>query len=260
MLVQLNKCVVVCGSDLQRGHRGDGCLSSLFLFKYECSLGHVFVLSWARVRRAARGGGECCFGVMYCEWYGVCDFVVMLVVAVCANYGGVNVFHVCLNFCVVYGVGVCVNVYGVVCVVVCCLFLTSGCCLLCCSGCVGCCDFCLICDACSWRCSFMGSMCVSSCRWCAIVSVVLPVAILSAVFCVISSLLMFVSDAIGDHMVDTYSSMGLFMGLYVARIVSFYFPHVVDYECFEYLYCLVCFCCCDFYVFVVCKFGVESQS
>ena len=26
MLVQLDKCVVVCGSDLQRGHSGDGCL------------------------------------------------------------------------------------------------------------------------------------------------------------------------------------------------------------------------------------------
>ena len=37
-------------------------------------------------------------------------------------------FHVCLNFGVVYGVGVCVNVCGVVCVA-CCLFLTSGSCL-----------------------------------------------------------------------------------------------------------------------------------
>ena len=27
MLVQLNKCVVMCDSDLQRGHSGDGCLS-----------------------------------------------------------------------------------------------------------------------------------------------------------------------------------------------------------------------------------------
>ena len=39
MLVQ-NKCVVVCGSDLQRGHNGDGCLSSSILFKYESSRGH----------------------------------------------------------------------------------------------------------------------------------------------------------------------------------------------------------------------------
>ena len=101
---------------------------------------------------------ECCFGVMYGEWYGVCEFVV----EVWVDYGGVNAFHVCLDFSVVYRVGVCVNVYGVVCIVVCCLFLPSGCCLLycdvvCCSGCVGCCEFCLICDSCSWRCSFMGS-------------------------------------------------------------------------------------------------------
>ena len=37
MLVQLNKCVVVCGSDIQRGHIVDGCLSLLILFKYERS-------------------------------------------------------------------------------------------------------------------------------------------------------------------------------------------------------------------------------
>ena len=120
---------------------------------------------------------------MYCEWYGVCDFVMSSVVEVCADYVGVNVFHVCLNFGGVYGVGVCVNVCGVVCVVVCCLFLMSGCCLLCSGcGCVGFCDFCLICDACGWRCSFMGSICVSSCRCCVFVSVVHPTAILSAFF------------------------------------------------------------------------------
>ena len=45
------------------------------------------------------------------------------------------------------------------------------------------------------------------------VSVVHPIAILSAVFCVICSLLMFVSDAIGDHIVERYSSMGLVMAL-----------------------------------------------
>ena len=54
MLVQLNKCVVVCGSDLQRGHSGDGCLTSSIVFKYERSRGHLFVLSWVRVRRVAR--------------------------------------------------------------------------------------------------------------------------------------------------------------------------------------------------------------
>ena len=93
---------------------------------------------------------------------------------------------------------------------------------------MGCCDFCLICDPCSWMCSFMGCGSVSSCICCVFASVVHPVAILSAIFCVICSLLMFVSDAIGDHMVETYSSMGLVMALYVARIVSFCFPHVID--------------------------------
>ena len=39
---------------------------------------------------------------------------------------------------------------------------------------------------------------------------------LSAVFCVICSLFMFMSDASGNHMVEMYSSMGLFMALYVA--------------------------------------------
>ena len=83
-------------------------------------------------------------------WYGVWNFVVLSVVELCVDYGGVNVFHVCLDFGVVYGVGACVNVYGVV---VCCLCLTSGCC-----------DFCLICDACTWGCSFIDS--VSLCVLC----------------------------------------------------------------------------------------------
>ena len=53
MLVELNKCVVVCGSDLQRGHSGAGCLALSILFKYESSSGHLFVLSWTSVRRVA---------------------------------------------------------------------------------------------------------------------------------------------------------------------------------------------------------------
>ena len=71
-------------------------------------------------------------------------------------------------------------------------------------------------------------VCVSSCRCCVFVSVVHPVAILSAVFCVSCGLLMFVSHASGDHMVETYSSMGLVMALYVAMIIYSCFPHVVD--------------------------------
>ena len=48
MLVQLNKCVVVYGSDLKRGHSGDGCLSSSILFKYESSGGHFWFLHLIR--------------------------------------------------------------------------------------------------------------------------------------------------------------------------------------------------------------------
>ena len=39
---------------------------------------------------------------------------------------------------------------------------------------------------------------------------------------------MFVFYASGDHLVETYSSMGLVMVFYIAVIVSFCFPQVVD--------------------------------
>ena len=74
----------------------------------------------------------------------------------------------------------------------------------------------------------MGRVCSLWCICCVVVSVVHPIAILSAVFCAIRRMLMFVYDASGDHMVETYSSMGLVMALYVAMIVSFCFPYVVD--------------------------------
>ena len=73
---------------------------------------------------------ECCFGVVYVEWYGVCDFVVPSVVEICVEYGGVYVFHVYFNLCVVHGVGICDDICGVVCVVECCLFIASGCCVV----------------------------------------------------------------------------------------------------------------------------------
>ena len=47
-----------------------------------------------------------------------------------------------------------------------------------------------------------------------------PVAILSAVFCIICSLSMLVSDALGDQMVEVYTSTGLVMALYVASMLS----------------------------------------
>ena len=36
--------------------------------------------------------------MMYCEWYGVCEFVVLWVVEVWVDYGGVNGFYVVLTF------------------------------------------------------------------------------------------------------------------------------------------------------------------
>ena len=55
-----------------------------------------------------------------------------------------------------------------------------------------------------------------------------PVAILRAVFCIICSLSMLISDALGDHMVETYSSTGLVIVLYVASVVSLCLPHFVE--------------------------------
>ena len=92
-----------------------------------------------------------------------------------------------------------------------------------CSGCVGCCAFCLMREVVS-----VVILVVSSCRYCMLVSCVHPVAILSEVFCIICSLSMLVSDALGDHMVEAYSSTGLVMALYVARMVSLCFHHFVE--------------------------------
>ena len=123
----------------------------------------------------------------------------------------------------------CVYVGGVVDVVECGLYLGGyGCIVGLCSGCVGCCAFCLICEAGSCKCWYIGSMLVSSCRCCMLVSCVHPVAILSAVFCISCSLSMLVSDALGDHMVVAYSSTGLVMALYVASMVSLCLPHFVE--------------------------------
>ena len=43
--------------------------------------------------------------------------------------------------------------------------------------------FCLICDACIYKCSVSGSVCVSSCRFCMLASLVNPVVVLNAEFC-----------------------------------------------------------------------------
>ena len=59
----------------------------------------------------------------------------------------------------------------------------------------------------------MGSMSVSSCRWCMFVSCVHPVAVLNAEFCMTYSLLMLVKDARGDHIEEAYSRASLMTAL-----------------------------------------------
>ena len=110
------------------------------------------------------------------------------------------------------------------------------------SGCVEClvCVFRLF--ACSCRCCLRGSMRVSSCRCCVLVSCVFPVAMRSAVFCVICSLLMSVFEMMGDHMVDAYSMMLRVYALYVCISVSLCCPHVVPASAFSMLMVLCAFC------------------
>ena len=55
-----------------------------------------------------------------------------------------------------------------------------------------------------------------------------PVIVLSALFCMVCSFVMLVSDTIGDHTVLAYSIMGRVMVLYVAVSVSLALPHCVE--------------------------------
>ena len=84
-----------------------------------------------------------------------------------------------------------------------------------CSGCDGHCAICLTCDACNCKCSCMGRMLVSSCRCCMFVKCVHQMKLLEvrAAFCMTCSLLMLVGDAIGDHMDEAYSRVGLMTAL-----------------------------------------------
>ena len=65
---------------------------------------------------------------------------------------------------------------------------------------------------------------------CMFVSCVQPVSIRSAVFCTVCSLCMLVVEAMGDHIVEAYSSKGLVMALYVESIVFLCLSHLVDLE------------------------------
>ena len=70
-------------------------------------------------------------------------------------------------------------------------------------------------------------------------SIVKPVAILSAVFCSVCSFCMFVSEINGDQTVLAYSSIGLVIELYVATSVSFCLPQVIDLIMFNDLLAFV---------------------
>ena len=117
-------------------------------------------------------------------------------------------------------------------------------------------DFCLSCDACSCRWSFIGSILVSACRCLVFVSCVQPVIVLSAMFCAVCNLLVFVSAMIGDHVVFAYSSMGRVIVLYVTISVSLDLPQCVVVSCLSMLVDCLAFCA----VFVMCWLYVSFVS
>lgn len=101
----------------------------------------------------------------------------------------------------------------------------------------------------------MGSTLVSVCRCCMLVSCVHPVAVRSAEFWTVWSLLWFVSAMMGDQIVLAYSIRGSVVALYVVTIVSFDFPQCVVVSALSILLdCLalvIVFCVC----FVNVSFG-----
>ena len=89
----------------------------------------------------------------------------------------------------------------------------------------------------------MGSIFVSLWRWLVLVSSVHPVMVRRAVFCIVWSLVMLVSDVIGDHIVLEYSIMGRVIVLYVVASVSFDFPQcVVVRVLIRFIVCVARFC------------------
>ena len=59
----------------------------------------------------------------------------------------------------------------------------------------------------------MGSISVSSCRCCMLVSYVHHVAVLNAAFCMTCSLFMLIEDARGNHIEEAYSRAGIMTAL-----------------------------------------------
>ena len=72
---------------------------------------------------------------------------------------------------------------------------------------------------------------------------------------------MLVLDAMGDHIVESYSSMGLVMALYVQSIVFLCLPHFVDEKTLRMGSVLDGLDAASVvYVFVACEFGVEGET
>ena len=87
------------------------------------------------------------------------------------------------------------------------------------------------------------------------VSCVHPVTVLSAEFCTIWSLFVFVSEVMGAHIVFAYSSSGLVIVLYVTSKVSFVLPQCVVVSCLRMFIVCLAFCavfvmCCAYVSFV----------
>ena len=94
----------------------------------------------------------------------------------------------------------------------------------------------------------MGSVSVSVWRCSLFVSSVQPVTVRSAVFCMVCSLFMLVSDVFGDHTVLAYSMSGSVIVLYVVSSVSLALPQCAVVSAFSIfsvflaLLCSVCVC------------------
>ena len=137
------------------------CVFASTLCKYDVRKGDLFVLSWVRVRRVGRGSTS---SELLCSG-GVRSILLLPLVAKCLETIDVCKWHmfVCMSVVVVFGALEC---WSMLCV---------------CDGDVMDVVFSVLyCEACSCKCSCMGSMSVPSCSCCMFVSCVHPVAVLNA--------------------------------------------------------------------------------
>ena len=71
-----------------------------------------------------------------------------------------------------------------------------------------------------------------------LLSLVQPVAVRRAVFCMVCSFPMLVLETMGNQIALAYSSIGLVIALYVVVRVSFCFPHEVEVRALMMLFLL----------------------